>query len=108
MKWYLLRTNLDGSSNCGEKTWSIGREAGGVRGFDEMSVREEGTRCERRMSAGLGGIAGTEEEGPGVLVGWKEDRRVETSSAVREVEEPERVAILNPEASVNNPAFAAG
>jgi len=77
-----------------------------VRVFEDIKVREEGTRCERKMSAALAGIAGTEEEGPGVEEGWKEDRRVEMSEDSRDVESPERVAILKPEARVNNPAFA--
>ena len=73
-------------------------------------MREEGIKCERKISAGLGGIGGTEEEGRAFVevgVGWNEERSVEISSEEREVESPERVAILNPDESVNNPALAA-
>lgn len=69
----------------------------------------------RRISAGLEGIAGTDEvemEGTvGAAVGWKDERREDTSEVVKEEgesegAEPDNVAIRSPEANVSSPAFA--
>lgn len=77
-----------------------------MRVFDEMRVRDDGTRWDRKMSAGFAGIAGTDDEGPGVVEGWNEERRLAISSRLTVAESPARVAILKPDARVNSPAFA--